>query len=109
MLWFCGVPTALRYVDEVGERGRRASNQVRRATTRGCYESQLATRLRRTDVTMHEAHSNRVHAFAKAYGYEAKPDPRDAPGALAIRTVEVIYTNTTCEHVCHNSPKLSRL
>ena len=27
-----------------------------------------------------------MHAFAKAYGYEAKTDPRDAPGALAIRT-----------------------
>ena len=42
------------------------------------YERPLVTRLRRTEITMHVAHPNRVHAFVKAYGYEAETDPRDA-------------------------------
>ena len=44
----------------------------------GGYERPLVTRLRRTEITMHVAHPNRVHAFVKAYGYEAETDPRDA-------------------------------
>ena len=39
----------------------------------GGYERPLVTRLRRTEITMHVAHPNRVHAFVKAYGYEPRP------------------------------------
>ena len=44
----------------------------------GGYERLLVSRLRKTGVAVHLAHPNRVHAFAKACGYEAKTDPRDA-------------------------------
>ena len=42
------------------------------------YERPLVSRLRKTDIAMHVAHPNRVRAFAKACGYEAKTDPQDA-------------------------------
>ena len=45
--------------------------------TGGC-ERVLVSRLRKTEIAMHVAHPNRVRAFAKACGYEAKTDPRDA-------------------------------
>ena len=44
----------------------------------GGYERSLVTRLRETEIVMHVAHANRVRAFAKACGYEAKTDPRDS-------------------------------
>ena len=44
----------------------------------GGYERLLVNRLRKTEITIHVAHPNRVRAFAKACGYEAKTDPRDA-------------------------------
>ncbi len=46
--------------------------------TTGGYERLMVTRLRETEIAMHVAHANRVRAFAKACGYEAKTDPRDA-------------------------------
>ena len=44
----------------------------------GGYERALVNRLRETEVAVHVAHPTRVRAFAKACGYEAKTDPRDA-------------------------------
>ena len=44
----------------------------------GGYERVLVSRLRKTEIAMHVAHPNRVCAFAKACGYEAKTDRRDA-------------------------------
>ena len=44
----------------------------------GGYERVLVSRLRKTEIAMHVAHPNRVRAFAKACGYEAKTDQRDA-------------------------------
>ena len=44
----------------------------------GGYERLLVSRLRKTGVAVHLAHPNRVRAFAKACGYEAKTDPQDA-------------------------------
>ena len=44
----------------------------------GGYERALVSRLRKADVAVHVAHPTRVRAFAKACGYEAKTDPRDA-------------------------------
>lgn len=38
----------------------------------------MVSRLRKAEVTVHVAHPNRVRAFARACGYEAKTDPRDA-------------------------------
>ena len=52
----------------------------------GGYERPLVTRLRRTEITMHVAHPNRVHAFVKAYGVRSRDRPAGRPGALAIRT-----------------------
>ena len=48
----------------------------------GGYEPLLVGRLRKTRVAVHLAHPNRVRAFAKACGYEAKTDfgtPRCCP------------------------------
>ena len=44
----------------------------------GGYESLLVSRLRKTGVAVHLAHPSRVRALAKACGYEAKTDSRDA-------------------------------
>jgi len=44
----------------------------------GGYERPLVDRLRKTEIAMYVAHPNRVRAFARACGYEAKTDPRDA-------------------------------
>ena len=44
----------------------------------GGYERALVNRLREEGVAIHVAHPTRVRAFAKACGYEAKTDPRDA-------------------------------
>ena len=44
----------------------------------GGYERVPVSRLRKTEIAMHVAHPNRVRAFAKACGYEAKTDQRDA-------------------------------
>ena len=44
----------------------------------GGYERLLVSQLRETEIAMHVAHPSRVRAFAKACGYEAKTDPRDA-------------------------------
>ena len=44
----------------------------------GGYEPLLVGRLLKTRVAVHLAHPNRVRAFAKACGYEAKTDLRDA-------------------------------
>ena len=44
----------------------------------GGYERALVSRLREAGVAIHVAHPTRVRAFAKACGYEAKTDPRDA-------------------------------
>ena len=44
----------------------------------GGYERMLVSRLREAGVAIHVAHPNRVRAFARACGYEAKTDPRDA-------------------------------
>ena len=44
----------------------------------GGYERALVNRLREAEVMIHVAHPTRVRAFAKACGYEAKTDPRDA-------------------------------
>ncbi len=44
----------------------------------GGYERALVSRLREAGVAIHVAHPSRVRAFAKACGYEAKTDPRDA-------------------------------
>ena len=44
----------------------------------GGYERLLVDRLRKTGIAMYVAHPNRVRAFARACGYEAKTDPRDA-------------------------------
>ena len=44
----------------------------------GGYERALVSRLRESGVAIHVAHPTRVRAFAKACGYEAKTDPRDA-------------------------------
>ena len=44
----------------------------------GGYERLLVSRLRKTAVAVHLAHPSRVRAFAKACGYEAKTDSRDA-------------------------------
>ena len=44
----------------------------------GGYERLLVSRLRKTGVAVHLAHPSRVRAFAKACGYEAKTDSRDA-------------------------------
>ena len=42
------------------------------------YERALVSRLRKDEVAIHVAHPNRVRAIAKACGYEAKTDRRDA-------------------------------
>ena len=44
----------------------------------GGYERLLVSRLRKAEIAFHVAHPNRVRAFARACGYEAKTDPRDA-------------------------------
>ncbi len=44
----------------------------------GGYERILVNRLRKTEIAVHVAHPIRVRAFARACGYEAKTDPRDA-------------------------------
>ena len=44
----------------------------------GGYERLLVSRLRKAEIAIHVAHPTRVRAFAKACGYEAKTDPRDA-------------------------------
>ena len=42
------------------------------------YERRLVRRVRETGIVMHVAHPSRVRSFARACGYEAKTDPRDA-------------------------------
>ena len=42
----------------------------------GGYERLLVNRLRETETAVYVAHPNRVRAFARACGYEAKTDPR---------------------------------
>ena len=44
----------------------------------GGYERPLASRLRETEIQVYLAHPRRVRAFARACGYEAITDPRDA-------------------------------
>ena len=44
----------------------------------GGYERLLVRRMRETGIVMHVAHPSRVRSFARACGYEAKTDPRDA-------------------------------
>lgn len=56
--------------------GEHSATVVCEAT--GGYERMLVNRLRKTEIAVHVAHPNRVRAFARACGYEAKTDPRDA-------------------------------
>ena len=42
------------------------------------YERALVSRLRKDEVAIHVAHPNRVRAFAKACGFKAKTNHRDA-------------------------------
>ena len=44
----------------------------------GGYERLLVGRLRKAEIAVRVAHPSRVRAFARACGYEAKTDPRDA-------------------------------
>ena len=44
----------------------------------GGYERLLVSRLRKAEIGVRVANPSRVRAFAKACGYEAKTDPRDA-------------------------------
>ena len=44
----------------------------------GGYERLLVSRLRKTEIAVRVAHPSRVRSFARACGYEAKTDPRDA-------------------------------
>ena len=44
----------------------------------GGYERLLVSRLRKAEIGIRVANPSRVRAFAKACGYEAKTDPRDA-------------------------------
>ena len=44
----------------------------------GGYERLLVNRLRKAEIGVRVANPSRVRAFAKACGYEAKTDPRDA-------------------------------
>ena len=44
----------------------------------GGYERLLVSRLRKSEITAQVAHPVRVRAFARACGYEAKTDPKDA-------------------------------
>ena len=44
----------------------------------GGYERLLVSRLRKAEIGVRVANPGRVRAFAKACGYEAKTDPRDA-------------------------------
>ena len=44
----------------------------------GGYERLLVGRLRKAEIAVRVAHTSRVRAFARACGYEAKTDPRDA-------------------------------
>ena len=44
----------------------------------GGYECLLVSRLRKAEIGVRVANPSRVRAFAKACGYEAKTDPRDA-------------------------------
>ena len=44
----------------------------------GGYERLLVSRLRKAEIAVRVAHPSRVRAFARACGYEAKTDPRDA-------------------------------
>ena len=44
----------------------------------GGYERLLVSRLRKAELAVQVAHPSRVRAFARACGYEAKTDPRDA-------------------------------
>ena len=66
-----GVARLLRHLREHG-----ANLVVCEAT--GGYERLLVGRLRKVRIPVHVAHPNRVRAFARACGYEAKTDPRDA-------------------------------
>ena len=95
----------------------------------GGYERPLVTRLRRTEITMHVAHPNRVHAFVKAYGYEAETDPRDAqvlsrygqvfPDALTLQREQEmgrldkgttsIATRSTKRHIAWLEKEIARL
>ena len=62
----------------------------------GGYERLLVSRLRKTEIAMHVAHPSRVRAFAKACGYEAKTDPRDAQ--VLSRYGQVFPEAQTPEH-----------
>ena len=66
-----GIPRLLKHLGE-----HSATLVVCEAT--GGYERMLVNRLRKTEIAVHVAHPNRVRAFARACGYEAKTDPRDA-------------------------------
>ena len=44
----------------------------------GGYERLLVSRLRKAEIAVRVAHPSRVRSFARACGYEAKTDPRDA-------------------------------
>ncbi len=44
----------------------------------GGYERLLVSRLRKAEISVRVANPSRVRAFAKACGYEAKTDSRDA-------------------------------
>ena len=44
----------------------------------GGYERRLVSRVRKAEIGVRVANPSRVRAFAKACGYEAKTDPRDA-------------------------------
>ena len=66
-----GISRLLRHLD-----GCDATLVVCEAT--GGYERLLVSRLRKAELAIHVAHPNRVRAFARACGSEAKTDPRDA-------------------------------
>ena len=53
----------------------------------GGYERLLVGRLRKAEIAVRVAHPSRVRAFARACGYEAKTDPRDAQVLSRYRQV----------------------
>ena len=66
-----GIRRLLRYLERVG-----VTKAVCEST--GGYERLMVGKLRETAVGVQVAHPNRVRAFARACGYEAKTDPLDA-------------------------------
>ena len=56
----------------------------------GGYERLLVSRLHKAELAVRVANPSRVRAFARACGYEAKTDPRDAQVLSRYRNLEAI-------------------